>query len=127
MIMTKLLLVLFGGGLGAVSRYGSTLLAVRLFGAGFPWGTLFANLVGCLLIGILTGLSEAKGLLSVEARLFLITGFLGGLTTFSTYALETVNFARDGSFVVTLIQLTAHNLAGLALVLIGIELVRAIA
>lgn len=124
--MNNIVLVMIGGGLGAVSRYVSTVMAARMFGPDYPWGTLFANLIGCLLIGMLTGLSETRGLLTAEARLFLVTGFLGGLTTFSSYAVETVGFARQGSFAITLMQLTAHNVAGLALVLIGIYVIRAL-
>jgi fluoride exporter len=122
--MSKVLLVMIGGGLGASSRYGATLLAVRFLGSSYPWGTLFANLVGCFLIGICFALAEFKGMLSPDLRLFFVTGFLGGLTTFSTYAMESVSFARSGSLSMTLLNISAHNLAGLALVLIGMALVR---
>lgn len=105
-----------------MARYGITLLAARLWGTGFPWGTLAVNLTGCLLIGVLLGLSEREGLLSPSTRLFLMTGFLGGLTTFSTYALESITFARSGSLTGTTANVLANNVAGLVLVLGGMWL-----
>ena len=115
---------MFGGSLGAVCRYGASLLAVRLFGAGFPWGTLFVNLVGCLLIGMSFEMAERKGLLPPNMRLFFVTGFLGALTTFSTFAIESVNFGRDGNLAGLVLNILANNLVGLLLVLAGMWLVR---
>jgi CrcB protein len=120
--MHKLILVFLGGGLGSAVRYGSTLLATRLYGTNFPWGTLAVNLAGCLLIGLLFGFSEREGMLTPGTRLFLMTGFMGGLTTFSTYALETSNFARTGSWSVATSNLLANNVAGLLLVVAGMWL-----
>lgn len=109
-----------------MARYGTTLLAARLWGTGFPWGTLVVNLTGCLLIGLLFGLSEREGVLSPSARLLLMTGFLGGLTTFSTYALESTNFARSGSLPGAASNVLANNMAGLVLVLGGMWLAQKI-
>lgn len=120
--MIKFALVFAGGGLGSAVRYGSALLAARFWGAGFPWGTLAVNLVGCFVIGVLFGISEQKGGLRPETRLLLMTGFLGGLTTFSTYALETTNFARTGSLIGAASNLIANNAAGLVLVVTGMWL-----
>lgn len=125
MKLMQCVLVFFGGGIGAFSRYGVTLLANRLFSAGFPVGTLFVNLVGCLLIGFSFSLVEQK-LISPNIRLFFMTGFLGGLTTFSTYAVESVIAMRDGMHVTAFANLAANNLAGLALVIIGLWLGRLI-
>jgi protein CrcB len=83
-------LVMCGGSLGAASRYGIGLLAVRIWGAGFPWGTLIVNLVGCFFIGLVFGLGDSVRFLTSEMRLLLVTGYLGALTTFSTFCLETV-------------------------------------
>jgi CrcB protein len=101
-------------------------LAGRLFGAGFPWGTLFVNLAGCFLIGVLFALADPRPILGPSARLLLMTGFLGGLTTFSTYALESVNFARSDSIITALANIAANNVLGLAFVLGGITLVRSL-
>lgn len=120
--VNKVVLVFLGGGIGSVARYGSTLLAVRLGGTAFPWGTLAVNLTGCLTIGLLFGVSEREGLLGPSARLFLVTGCMGGLTTFPTYALESTNFARSGSFFGGVANLFASNAAGLFLVMIGLWL-----
>lgn len=119
--MTKLLLVFVGGGLGSATRFGTSLLAARWWGTSFPWGTLAVNLAGCFLIGVLFGLSE-RGSLSPEGRLFLMTGFLGGLTTFSSYGLETSHLTRSGQFANAACNLIANNGAGIALVFLGLWL-----
>ena len=124
--MLKVFLVLIGGGLGSTSRYGVTLLAGRLFGSSFPVGTLCVNLTGCLLIGMAFALGNQRNILSPSARLFFMTGFLGGLTTFSTYALESVNFTLSKVTFVAVGNILANNIVGFVLVLIGMWLGRII-
>lgn len=119
--MNKVLLVLIGGGIGAVTRYGTTLLAGKWLGTGFPWGTLIVNLCGCFLIGIILGLAEKSNLVQPSIRLFFVTGFLGGLTTFSSYALESIVALRSSPYL-ALGNIAANNLCGLALVAFGITL-----
>jgi CrcB protein len=118
--MEKLLLVMVGGGLGAASRYGISLLAVKMWGTRFPWGTLTVNLAGCFLIGLLFGLSDRVRLLTPEMRLLLITGFLGALTTFSTFSIETVSAGRAGLMVQPVVNILINNLGGLALTVMGL-------
>lgn len=122
----KILLVLAGGGLGALSRYGVSLLAVGLFGARFPWGTLIVNLTGCFLIGIVYSLGDRTNLVSHSVRLFFMTGYLGALTTFSTYALETVNSARGADFLIAVTNFCFNNIFGAALIILGIWIGRLI-
>jgi len=122
--MLKFLLVLTGGGLGSTCRYGVALLAVRLFGTRFPYGTVIVNLTGCLLIGVCFQLTERAAWFGVSARLFLMTGFLGGLTTFSTFALETVLSERRGTEPIALINFFLNNFGGMGMVLAGIWLVQ---
>ncbi len=124
LVLTRILLVMIGGSLGALCRYGVALMAGRLIGARFPWGTLIANLTGCFLIGVSFALVERTNLLSPSARLLFMTGFLGALTTFSTYALETVNSIRGDTWLVAVTNIIVNNAAGLFLVLGGIWLVR---
>jgi CrcB protein len=119
--MNKILLVLIGGGIGSLARYGTTLLAGKTFGPGFPWGTLAVNLTGCFLIGISLALAERSAFMPPHVRLFFVTGFLGGLTTFSSYALESVVAARGGLFPAAA-NILANNVAGLALVFLGAKL-----
>ncbi|MBM9535569.1 fluoride efflux transporter CrcB [Desulfobulbus alkaliphilus] len=118
----KLLLVMVGGSLGAASRYGIGLLSARLWGASFPWGTLIVNLVGCFLVGLLFALADRSRLLSPDIRLLLITGYLGALTTFSTFSLETVNAGRAGLVLQPLTNILANNLGGLTLAYVGLRL-----
>jgi CrcB protein len=119
--MYKILLVFIGGGIGSATRYGTTLLAGRWFGSGFPWGTLTVNLGGCFLVGIILGLAEKSSLVQPSTRLFFVTGFLGGLTTFSSYAMESVMALRSSAWL-ALGNVAANNLAGLALVACGLAL-----
>ena len=122
----KLFLVMFGGCIGAACRYGTNLLAVRLWGSGFPWGTLVVNMVGCLLIGLAFGLAERASWVTPSVRLFFVTGFLGALTTFSSFAVETVNTANSGSSHLAVVNFVANNAGGLALVLAGMWLAKVI-
>ena len=109
-----------GGSLGALSRYGVSLLAASLFGSRFPWGTLIVNLAGCFLIGLCFALAE-RGFrfMTPSARLFFMTGFLGALTTFSAFALESVNAMRAQAHLVMAANLLLNNVLGAALVLLG--------
>jgi fluoride exporter len=124
--MTNILLVMAGGSIGALSRYGVSLLAVKLCGSRFPWGTLAVNLAGCFLIGVAYALAERGSTwMTPSVRVFFVTGYLGALTTFSTYALETTRAAGAEDHVSALLNMAANNLLGLALVLLGAWVARA--
>ena len=120
--LLKILLVMAGGSLGAAGRYLISLGAVRLFGTGLSWGTFLANMIGCFLIGVIFALIDRLPLLTPATRLFFMTGFLGALTTFSTYALEVVESIRGGGFIVAAVTFLANNVGGIALVLAGMWL-----
>ncbi len=116
----KILLVMLGGSLGALSRYGVSLLAIKLFGTKFPWGTLIVNLSGCFLIGLAFAWSErGLGIMNPSLRLFFMTGYLGALTTFSTFGLETVTSYQGRQFLVSIANILANNVVGIALVFLG--------
>lgn len=83
-------LVFIGAGIGGALRHGVNVLSLSLFGMGFPYGTLFINVIGSALMGVVIGLFAGSNLSGQDTRLFLTTGILGGFTTFSTFSLETV-------------------------------------
>ena len=96
MSVRNFLLVGTGGFLGAVSRYYLSGLVLQATTASrFPWGTLVVNVSGCAAIGIVAGIAELQHAVSPGARLFLITGVLGGYTTFSAFAYETYFLGRE--------------------------------
>lgn len=90
------MVVFLGSGLGGMARHGIGLVALRLMGPAFPWGTLIANVIGAALMGLLTGLLAAKSIDNAELRLFATTGFLGGFTTWSTFSLDTITLWENG-------------------------------
>jgi CrcB protein len=112
-----------GGFLGALSRYGLSGLVHRHMPlTTFPYGTLVVNLLGCLLIGLLTGLGEARQVFGPEVRLFALIGLLGGFTTFSTFGYETFAMIRDSEYVRAAANVGVHVILGLVLVWIGYTL-----
>jgi len=119
--MTRILLVALAGALGTLSRYGIGVWAGRALGAGFPFGTLIVNVAGCFLIALVAELAAAS-VISPTLRLTLMTGFMGGLTTYSSFNYETTNLlgtrswaAGFGNVGVTLAACFAAGLLGLAL------------
>ena len=96
--MLAYLWIAVGGGLGTALRYWCSGVFARWLGQGFPWGTLFINVVGCAFIGVFATLTEPDGrvFLPSAVRQFVMIGICGGFTTFSTFGLETLNLARDG-------------------------------
>jgi fluoride exporter len=110
--------VALGGALGSMARYGCAGFAARLFGATFPWGTLFVNVAGSLTIGFIATLISSDGrlLVSPDTRAFILVGMLGGFTTFSSFSLETLNLARDGEW----LWATANAIGSLVLCLTAV-------
>ena len=106
------LLVFFGGGLGASLRHLVNLTCARAIGTGFPWGTFIINISGSTVMGLIAGYLAFKGGASQPWRLFVMTGILGGYTTFSAFSLDTALLYDLGSVVLSI----AGLFAGLALV-----------
>ena len=117
MAMVKILLVLAGGGIGSLLRYGVSGVFAKA-GSDFPLGTLLVNLTGSFLIGLLWGISE-KAIFHPNWKIFLFTGILGGFTTFSAYGLETFNLLRDGRTMFAMANILLNNILGIALVVVG--------
>jgi CrcB protein len=118
--MRNLLLVGTGGFLGSVARYYLTGWATQTGHATrFPLGTLVVNVTGCLLIGFLAALAEYAHLLTPPARLFLLTGFLGGFTTYSAFAYETYFLGREHMAVAAFANVALQLVLGLGAVLLG--------
>ena len=89
-----------GSAIGGVARYWCTGIAARIFGETFPWGTLFVNVVGSLIIGFFATLTGPDGRIfaGTTMRQFVMIGLLGGFTTFSSFSLQTLNLASDGEW-----------------------------
>ncbi len=125
--MVKILYIGCGGFVGASLRYLIGGWVHRLIDKPWlPYGTFAVNMLGCLLIGMIMGLSESRQFLTPEARLFIVTGVLGSLTTFSTYAFESFNLYRDGELAASLVNIGLHVLVGLLFVALGVALSRAL-
>lgn len=92
--MTQILLVVFGGAVGALARHGVSVAAARLLGVAFPWGTLLVNVIGGLAMGLL---AARVGPDQENTRLLMGVGVLGGFTTFSAFSLETVRLMQSAS------------------------------
>lgn len=122
----QILAVALGGAIGSVLRYATTLGMTRLAGAGFPFGTLLVNVAGCLLAGLIFGIAESRAALTPIVRLLLLTGFLGGYTTFSTFAVETLTLLQEGSWIAALGSFAGNILIGGAFAFAGICLGRVV-
>jgi CrcB protein len=124
--MNQVLLVALGGAIGSVCRYLVGLGALRLMGPSFPWGTLTVNVAGSFAIGVLAELIVARFGASAELRLLLITGFLGGFTTFSAFALDAVTLFERGASVAATSYLVVSIVASIAAAIAGIGLMRSL-
>ena len=118
------LLVGSGGFFGAMLRYGISGLVQKhlLAMSTFPYGTLVVNIIGCLMIGLLMGLVEARQLFMPEFRNFAVVGLLGGFTTFSTFGFETFKLAQDGEWLPAAFNVGVHIIACLTAVWFGYSL-----
>jgi CrcB protein len=125
--MRELFAVGIGGFVGAVARYLVTGWVHRFAGVTFPWGTLTVNAVGCVALGALMGLVEARVAVSPELRLFLALGVLGSFTTFSSVGYETVELMRGGELSLAAANALGSLLLGLLAVVAGAAAARWIA
>ena len=121
--MKQFLLVFIGGGAGSMLRY-ALALVMNKPGQFLPWGTFLANVVGCLLIGVVFGMAEKGNLLNSNQTLLLATGFCGGFTTFSAFAFEKHAFLKNGDLANLAIYAIGSIVLGIAAVYIGLSLTK---
>ena len=122
--MAKWIGLAAGGILGTFARYFLSGTIHRIFGVTFPWGTLVVNLVGCFTIGFLAVLAEEKFLLGPNARIFLMIGFCGAFTTFSTFILETSNLTKDGETLYAFLNIVLSVVLGFLVFRLGVIIAR---
>ena len=122
--MKLVLLAAAGGALGSAARYLVNIGAGRLLGMGFPWGTLTVNVVGCFIMGVLIGLATHRLTISNEARVFMMTGILGGFTTFSAFSADFALLVERKSYALATLYLTGSVALSLLAVFAGLYLIR---
>ena len=122
----NLWLVFIGGGIGSVARYGLMRAIGRVIGADFPWHTLGVNILGALIIGAVTEFLALRVSGVETARLVLVTGFLGGFTTFSAFSLESALMWQRGDYAVLAGYVAASVVGTLIAVLCGGAAVKAL-
>lgn len=119
--MIKVLLLIIGGAIGSGCRYGLTTLVRKTMLYSFPFGILSVNVAGSFFIGLCWSLAELFHS-SAYTRAFLFTGFFGGFTTFSSFALDTAVLIKNGEYKIALLNIVVSNLLGLIAVFLGMML-----
>lgn len=122
-----LLLVAAGGALGSVGRHLVNVLAAKVAGPGYPWGTLGVNIVGSFAMGLVIAVLALRLEGSTSLRLFLATGVLGGFTTFSAFSLDTVALWERGEGIAAVGYVAATVVLSLTALVAGLTLARAFA
>lgn len=123
----RVALVALGGAIGSVARYGVGALAAQLLGSAFPWGTLLVNLTGSFLISLVMHVALSGTAVSLELRIFLTTGIMGGFTTYSSFNYETLALLNQRAYGLGGLNLAATVLGCLAAGAVGLAAGRALA
>jgi len=118
------LLVAVGGAIGSILRFLTSIAATQWFGAEFPYGTMIANLSGAFVIGLVQQIGTESLLISDNTRIFLTTGMMGGLTTYSTFSYETVRLMETNAWTQAWINIVVTTALALALCFLGIAVGR---
>jgi CrcB protein len=118
------LIIGLGGGLGSMCRYAVQLWASRHLPVSYPWGTFLVNCSGCFLIGILFALSAKYHWMTLDWRMFLITGLCGGYTTFSSFSHESISLFREGAYGYFFLYTGLSVVLGLLATLAGLSLIK---
>ena len=124
--MSRLLLIAAAGAAGTLARYGLSTWVRGWAGSGFPWGTLAVNALGCFLFGAILTMVRDKGSINDETATWMMVGFLGAFTTFSTFAFESGDFLRDGAMGAAFVNVLANVVLGLGLFFVGVWVVRSV-
>ncbi|MDO8422749.1 MAG: fluoride efflux transporter CrcB [Parvibaculum sp.] len=124
--MNTLFAVALGGAVGASGRYLFGLQAMRLLGIGFPWGTLGVNIIGCFIMGLLAEGLALRFNVSAEMRSFLMTGVLGGFTTFSAFSLDAGVMIERNDFALAGLYIVASVVGSIAALFLGLYVVRTV-
>lgn len=122
--LLKYVLILIGGGAGAVARYAATNVVTHRFGSRYPVGVMAVNVTGCFLIGLLMTFFAERYVGDTNWRLLLVVGFLGGYTTFSSFEWEVYFDLRKGAWWLAFVNVAGSVMLGLAAVWLGAALAR---
>jgi CrcB protein len=125
--MGQILMIAVGGAIGTSARFLTAQLAVRWLGTDFPYGTLAVNLAGAFLIGVVQELATQTSLIPENLRLFLVTGILGGMTTYAAFTYETAQLAGFGEWGKASANVLATNVLCLVLCWLGMVAARSLA
>lgn len=123
-MLQKLLLISLGGACGALGRFGLAGAVQKSLDSGFPWGTAAVNLIGCCLFGLFWALAVERGALNADVRAFILVGFLGSFTTFSTFISETGQLLTDSGLIVGLGNAAFQVISGIGLFFLGVAVGR---
>ena len=124
--MEKYFFIALAGGLGALSRYGLAGVVQRMAGPGFPLGTAVVNVLGCFLFGLIWTLIEERFLLPAAIKPYILTGFMGAFTTFSTYTFETGALITGSQWTLALTNILGQTILGLVFLFLGMMLARVV-
>jgi CrcB protein len=116
------LIIAFGGGLGSILRYFTSVLVSKYWSSNFPLATFIVNSIGCLLIGFIIGLLEKNQLSDSRLKWFLVTGICGGLTTFSAFGMENYNLFQNNNSLLAFVYIAMSIVIGLLAIWFGVFL-----
>jgi len=124
--LKTILYIALGGGLGSVLRYLTAVVMNKYVQSSFPYTTFVTNVVGCLLVGLFFGYLEKHNALSQDLKFFLITGFCGGYTTFSTFSHENMQLMQTNQMVTVFLYISLSVFVGLMATWFGLTLAKAL-
>jgi fluoride exporter len=122
--MKNVIMLAVSGSLGTISRYGMGKLANKIFPGSFITGTFLVNIVGSFAFGFIWALANSKNILDKDISMFILVGFMGAFTTFSTFIFETGKFIKESSYMLAFLNIAAHILLGLGFMFLGLTLAK---